>query len=48
MVLLGSVAVRFPQTTLNWDSGRLQFSNESAANRFLRRTYRQGWEVAGL
>jgi len=47
-VLLGSVAVRFPQTTLQWNSARLQFENERAANQHLRRTYRPGWEVAGL
>jgi predicted dehydrogenase len=47
-VLLGSVAVRFPQTTLAWNSARLQFDNEKAANQFVRRAYRKGWEVAGL
>lgn len=47
-VLLGSVAVRFPQTKLEWNSARLQFDNERAANAFVRRTYREGWRVAGL
>jgi predicted dehydrogenase len=47
-VLLGSVAVRFPQTKLEWNGPKLQFDNERAANRYLRRTYRKGWEVAGL
>ena len=47
-VLLGSVAVRFPQTTLQWNSARLEFENEKAANQYLRRKYRKGWEVAGL
>jgi hypothetical protein len=47
-VLLGSVAVRFPQTTLLWDSARLRFTNEKAANAFVRRTYRKGWEIRGL
>jgi hypothetical protein len=47
-VLLGSVAVRFPQTTLQWNSAKLQFDNEKAANAFLRRTYRKGFQVAGL
>jgi predicted dehydrogenase len=47
-VLLGSVAVRFPQTTLEWDATRLRFSNESAANAFVRRRYRAGWEIPGL
>jgi hypothetical protein len=47
-VLLGSVAVRFPQTTLQWNSAKLQFENEKSANQYLRRKYRKGWEVAGL
>lgn len=48
MVLLGSVAVRFPHTTLEWDSAGLRFTNEKAANAHVRRTYRRGWEIAGL
>jgi predicted dehydrogenase len=47
-VLLGSVAVRFPQATLNWDTAKLQFTNEKTANNFLRRSYRKGWEIKGL
>ena len=47
-VLLGSVAVRFPQTTLQWNAAKLQFDNERSANQFVRRTYRPGWEVKGL
>lgn len=42
-VLLGSVAVRFPQTTLKWNSTSLQFTNENSANRYVRRQYRDGW-----
>jgi hypothetical protein len=47
-VLLGSVAVRFPQTTLQWNAAKLQFENEKAANAHVRRTYRKGWAIAGL
>ncbi len=47
-VLLGSVAVRYPQQTLEWDGAKLAFKNVKAANQHLRRTYRRGWEVAGL
>lgn len=47
-VLLGSVAVRFPHTTLDWNSEKLAFTNEKDANRFVRRGYRKGWEVEGL
>lgn len=47
-VLLGSVAVRFPNTTLEWNAAKLKFNNEAEANKFLRRQYRSGWEVKGL
>lgn len=47
-VLLGSVASRFPDTTLEWDAENLQFSNEDKANQYLRRNYRRGWGVDGL
>jgi predicted dehydrogenase len=46
-VLLGGVASRFPQTTLKWDTAKLQF-DVSAANQFVRRAYRSGWAVDGL
>jgi len=46
-VLLGGVASRFPQTTLKWNSGKLEF-DQLEANRFIRRDYRQGWDVKGL
>ncbi len=48
MVLLGCLATRFPQTTLEFDTASLKFTNESAANRFVRKTYRKWWEVEGL
>jgi predicted dehydrogenase len=47
-VLLGSVATRFPQTTLEWDANAVKFTNERAANAFVRRSYRRGWQVRGL
>jgi hypothetical protein len=47
-VLLGSVATRFPQTTLDWKAGSLKFTNNKEANHFVRRKYRKGWEVKGL
>jgi predicted dehydrogenase len=47
-VLLGCVATRFPQTTLEWNAKRLRFTNEKAANQYVRRKYRKGWDVKGL
>ena len=47
-VILGCVAVRFPKTTLKWNAAKMQFDNEKAANQFVRRKYRKGFQVAGL
>jgi predicted dehydrogenase len=47
-VLLGSVATRFPKTTLDWDAAGLKFTNVAEANHLVRRAYRKGWEVAEL
>jgi hypothetical protein len=46
-VLLGGVASRFPQTTLQWDAAKLEFDLQ-AANQFIRRDDRQGWGAKGL
>ena len=46
-VLVGTVGVRFPKTTLQWDAKALTF-NEAEANQFIRRQYRSGWAVKGL
>lgn len=43
-ILLGTVALRVPGETLTWDAPAMRTNND-AANKFLRRTYRTGWEV---
>jgi predicted dehydrogenase len=43
-ILLGGIATRFPQATLDWSAWRMKFK-QSEANPFLRRKYRQGWEM---
>jgi predicted dehydrogenase len=47
-VLLGGVATRFPNTTLLWNAAKLKFTNESKANEYIKRPYRDGWRVKGL
>jgi predicted dehydrogenase len=44
-VLLGSVASHFPQQELKWDAAALKFTNVDAANQYVRRAYRKGWEI---
>ncbi|HUR52886.1 MAG TPA: Gfo/Idh/MocA family oxidoreductase, partial [Gemmataceae bacterium] len=48
MVLLGCLATRFPKVDLKWDTKALKFTNHDAANAFVKKTYRKGWEVEGL
>ncbi len=47
-VLMGPLATRFPNKTLEWDSEKLKFKNSAEANRLIRRKYRSGWKVKGL
>jgi predicted dehydrogenase len=47
-VLLGCLATRFPQTTLEWDAAKLEVTHVAEANRFVRRRNRKGWEVEGF
>jgi predicted dehydrogenase len=50
-VLLGNVALRaqlrdeLTRTRLQWDAGKLAFTNHQTANQYLRREYRNGWTV---
>jgi predicted dehydrogenase len=47
-VLLGCLSTRFPKTTLEWHADDLKVTNVPEANRFVRKHYRQGWDVEGL
>ncbi len=47
-VLLGCLATRFPDMTLDWDPLNLKVASVQEANAFLRRKYRKGWEIEGL
>ncbi|SEJ52054.1 Predicted dehydrogenase [Cyclobacterium xiamenense] len=44
-VILGTVAIRMPNTLLTWDARRMKISQPAEANRYLSRTYRKGWKV---
>lgn len=43
-VLLGTVGIRFPQQELSWDSKSMKITNLAAANQWLTKPYRKGWE----
>ncbi|MFT5241594.1 MAG: putative dehydrogenase, partial [Kiritimatiellia bacterium] len=42
-ILLGTVAVRMPDTKLEWNAKEMKVTNVAAANKYLGRTYRKGW-----
>jgi hypothetical protein len=44
-VLLGNIAAFFPGETLTWDAAQLTFPGKPEADKYLRRTYRKGWDV---
>jgi hypothetical protein len=45
VALLGLIAIRFPGQTLNWDDPAMRFTNNEAANAYLRSSYRSGWSL---
>ncbi len=47
-LLLGVVANRFPGEKLMWDAENLQVTNLTAANKLLKRHYRNGFDVKDL
>jgi predicted dehydrogenase len=47
-ILLGTVAIRVPDQLLEWDNDKMNFPNYPDANKYIRRTYREGWNVAGF
>ena len=42
-VLMGNLAVRFPNRRLLWDGEKAEVTNDADANAYVRRTYREGW-----
>ncbi|MCA9044905.1 MAG: Gfo/Idh/MocA family oxidoreductase [Planctomycetaceae bacterium] len=44
-VLLGNIAVRYPNQQLEWNAEALKISNLPEANQWLTRPYRKGWEL---
>ena len=45
MVLMGNLAVRFPNKKLLWDGPNMELTNDAEANAYVRREYRDGWSL---
>jgi len=47
-LLLGAISWRFPDQKLMWDSKNLRFTNNQAANEFIKPRFRKGWELKDI
>jgi predicted dehydrogenase len=45
MVLMGNLAVRFPNRMLLWDGEAMKVTNDAEADAYVRRQYREGWAL---
>jgi predicted dehydrogenase len=45
MVLMGNLAIRFPNRLLLWDGEKMEVTNDPDANEYVRRQYRRGWAL---
>jgi predicted dehydrogenase len=45
-VLLGTIAIRLPGETLQWNAAELKILNSTEANQMLTKEYRKGWELS--
>lgn len=44
-VLMGNLAVRFPDRELFWNGEAMEVTNDQEANAYVRREYREGWRL---
>jgi hypothetical protein len=44
-VLMGNLAVRFPDRELLWNGEAMEVTNDADANAYVRREYREGWHL---
>ncbi len=47
-VLLGNIAARYRGTKLTWDPEAMKITNHEDANQWLRRDYREGWNIEAV
>jgi len=44
--LMGNLAVRFPNRKLLWDGEKMEVTNDTDANAYIRPKYRDGWSLS--
>jgi hypothetical protein len=45
MVLMGNLAVRYPNRLLLWDGDNMKVTNDDEANGYVKQQYREGWKL---
>jgi predicted dehydrogenase len=45
-VLMGNLAVRFPDRPLLWNGAAMEVTNDADANAYVKRQYREGWKLS--
>ncbi len=45
LVVMGNLAIRFPNKKLMWDGENMQVTNDEEANAYVSRDYRDGWSL---
>ena len=45
MVLMGNLAVRFPERGVLWDGEKMNVTNDAEANAYVQPEYREGWRL---
>jgi hypothetical protein len=45
MVLMGNLAVRYPNKRLLWNGLNMTVTNDEVANAYVKRDYRAGWHL---
>ena len=44
-ILLGVLAQRFPETTLEWDAEKMEIKGRPELKKYIQREYRDGWQI---
>ena len=43
MVVMGNLALRVQGKVLEWDGEKMEFTNDTEANQYVKQEYRKGW-----
>ena len=47
-ILMGNLSLKYQGQVLNWDGAAMKYTNNEEASKYVKRVYREGWEMEGL